>query len=129
MITSKVADVLAQFKPVALEELKLAFCLFQAILILQVKTTTSMSFSTGNLLVLDNVVFRNASLFWANSSHMCRTGKVLQGDNGKDLSKSISFTWSKTTAKPNTWKQMVQLLFNLFEGQGLFFFLKQKKMT
>lgn len=62
MITSKVADVLAQFKPVALEELKLAFCLFQAILILQMKTTTSMSFSTGNLLVLDNVVFRNASL-------------------------------------------------------------------
>lgn len=45
----------------------------------------------------------------------------------KDLSKSISFTWSKTTAKPNTWKQVVQLLFSLFEGQGLFFFPLSKR--
>lgn len=36
----------------------------QTILILQVRTTTSVSFSMGNLLGLDNVVFRNASCYW-----------------------------------------------------------------
>lgn len=32
------------------------------------KTTTSVSFSIGNLLVLDNPVFRNASYYWVYGS-------------------------------------------------------------
>lgn len=53
------------------------------------------------------------------------------GYNDKDLSRDISFTWSKTTAKPNAWKEiclcnvMVQLLFSPFEGQELFFLSKE----
>jgi len=59
--------------------------------------------------------------YWAYDPHTQRIGRMLWGSNGEDLSKSVNFTWSKTIAKPNTWKQMVQLLFSLFEVQGLFF--------